>query len=405
MSNFQLKSSLITLFLIGLLSACGGSSSNNSIEEAPNNHEETENNEMEVTVDCSTSLEFSINNLQNTIPSWEEVECFTDENQRLAMPDITVRGLASSGVVSTGTDYFLAVLDYWDELTEDYHGNLSSQVFGMLPPYYPNSWDTETGQELYLDERLRSAAIAYTREKRLGRPILMIAFTPPELESPAFSDSEELFTWLRDEFIPVKIEEAKAAEKIKVEAYVPWPLELEVFIRDLAGEGNGGFIEAMSDNEKIQFAQSVIDEIRDAVRPHFTGTLIAHSYHNYWQAGTLWNQLSYEGFDEIHFAFFATCDVESTDHYMDAQIENYQIVLENSGNLPWQANEISVGDHLFNCETPLVDIEQQVYQVMFEKLMNSDKPPIGLSVATVELLTNEAKQYIQSYFDSLVVDE
>lgn len=402
MINAKIRYTLFTLFCAGLLGACGGGGGDSS----QNNNAQQGNNDDQVVEECATSLDTWLSGLQNTIPSWDEIDCFIGENERLPQPNITVRGLASSGVVpTTGNDYFSSVLEYWDGLTEDYSGNLSSQVFGMLPPYYPNSWNEETGQELYLDERLRAAAVVYTREKQLGLPILMIAFSPPELESPVFNDSDEFFSWLREVFIPVKIQEAQAAELIKVESYVPWPLEMEVFIRDLGGEGNNGFIESMSDNEKIQFAQTVIDEIRDAVRPHFTGTLVAHSYHNYWQAGTIWNQLSYDGFDEIHFAFFATCDVESTSAYMDAQLQNYQMVVENSGNLPWQANEISVGDHLFNCDTPLETIEQEVYQTIFEKLMNANNPPIGLSVATVEILTDDTRQYIQSYFDGLVNNE
>lgn len=401
----HVKSSINLLFLVGLLSACGGGGGDSGDSPQAENANEAGGGGEEEVATCSISLETWISDLQNTIPSWDEADCFTSENVRLEQPAMIVRGLANSAAISPGTDYFASVLDYWDGLAEDYHGNLSSQVFGMLPPYNVNSWNEETGQELYLDERLRSAAIAYTREKQLGLPILMIAFSPPELESPNFSDTDEFFSWLRDVFIPVKIQEAQAAERIKVESYVPWPLEFEVFIRDLGGEGNSGFIEAMNDSEKIAFAQSVIDEIRDAVRPHFSGTLVAHSYHNYWQAGTIWNQLSYDGFDEIHFAFFATCDVESTSNYMDAQLENYQIVIENSGDIPWQANEISVGDNLFNCDTSLADIEQQVYQTIFEALIDAENPPVGLSVATIEILTDDARQYIQSYFGDLVAGE
>lgn len=403
MHNFQFRYTPAILFLVGLLSACGGGS-DGSNNDGGNNNEQQGNNEEQVVDECTTTLDTWISDLQNTIPSWDEIDCFIGDNERLTKPAMTVRGLASSGVISPSMDYFAEVLDYWDTLSADYSGNLSSQVFGMLPPYYVDSWNPDTGQEYYLDERLRAAAVAYTREKQLGRPILMIAFTPPQLESPVFDDSDEFFTWLRNVFIPVKIQEAQAAELIKVESYVPWPLEMEVFIRDVGGDGNGGFLESMTDGEKIQFGQSIINEIRDAVRPHFSGTLVAHSYHNYWQAGTVWNQLSYDGFDEIHFAFFATCDVESTSAYMDAQLANYQMVVENSGNIPWQANEISVGENLFNCDTPLDTIEQQVYQTIFEKLMNAENPPIGLSVSTVDILTEDARQYIQSYFNGLVVN-
>ena len=107
--------------------------------------------------------------------------------------------------------------------------------------------------------------------------------------------------------------------------------------------------------------------------------------------------MSYTGFDELEFAIFPPFDAETTNTYMDVQLENYQKIIENSGNLPWVASEVSVFEWYVE-DGKFEEYEKAMYEATFNKLENASNPPRGISAAAGYMKTEAAKQYLKEYF-------
>lgn len=350
----------------------------------------------------TASIEAIAINLMQYIPTWDELKRFTDNAQRLPYPNFAKRALAwGESIQPSDGNYAREALDYYDNLYNTFKPNISPALFTVLPPFVNDDGSNPTyplSGEIF-DKKLRSCTVLFLREKSKGRLTTFVNFWPPTIEDPNFTSETMFNQWFDEKYLPEKIAEAKASELMKAEYLIAWPLELELFVHNLGGVGNGGFLDNKSGEEVLAFANNFKNKIRDEVKKHYHGKLIAHLYQNYFQRDSLWENMTYEGFDELHMAFFPTLDVQTTEMYMDAQIRHYTKIIQNSGNLPWVASEISLFEKYFP-DGNLRSIEKEIYETVFTKLENAPIPPAGISPAAGLILTDEAKNYIIQYFNS-----
>lgn len=352
---------------------------------------------------CTTSLDSYIENLHNEVPSWEQLECFTNDLQRLTLPSFSKRMLDSISEINSGNIEQAAsmALQSWDQLYTDYGANLSS-AFKAGPPY-----TTENGNDLSYpldsataDYVFRGSALLYIKEKQLGRPVVFTHFYPISDVPPTFSSQAEFQQWFDEQLIPEQILAAQTAEKIKAEFFIPFPIEFEIFFKKYTEYGEGGFIDAMSQDEIVAFGQALLDQIAAAVRPHYDGVLVAHTYNSVAGQDTFLAQMTYAAFDILYIALFPQCDIATTESYLDDQLDYYMPIIQRDG-LAWQASEITVFPHLFDaCDNVnFADIEAEIYQTVFSKLDAAAVTPVGVQIGAYTLETEEAKQVIRDYFN------
>ena len=382
---------LVFLTIIILTSCSKDAEKDNSVVAPP--YEEPRG-----TYSDTASLETIARNLDVYVPTWKELERFTNNAARLSLPDFIVN--IAPGPTGWGSSITInRSLDLFDDFyNSSWPNDMSSAIFTMMPPYTDPSGQDEifplSGE--YFDKKLRSTTVVFLREKSLGRPTLFVNFYPPHIESPIFSSEAEVRQWIDEKFLPEKREEAKAAELMKAEFMIAWPLEFDQFIKSLGGYHDGGFITNYSDDQILSFAEEIKNKIRDEVKQYFHGKLVAHSYNNYVTQDSLWDRFNYIGFDEIHFSLFPNFDVETTAHYMDVQIHHYTKIVQNSGNIPWSAAAICVYRKAFT-QTNLAGMEKEIYATVFAKLENAPIPPRGIAVDVSEMVTDEARNYIKNY--------
>lgn len=382
--------------IVLLTIACGGSGGSSSNEPPDNGNNEPPDTR------CNTSLDSYIEDLHNYIPSWEEIECFTDDLQRVALPSFGKRMLdGGANVDSSNVDQAASdALARWNALFNEYNVNISSAMKAG-PPYTGEQGETLTYPltEFNANYLYRGSSLLYLKEKLQGRPIVFAHFYPIDDVAPNFANLTEFQQWVDDRLIPEKVIEAQAAERVKAEYYIPFPIEFEIFFKKYTQYDNGGFMDDMPAEEIIAIGQNLIDQIFDAVRPHFNGALVAHSYNRAASNDDFLSSLSYSDFDIYFIALFPNCDLATTADYIDNQLNYYLPIITRDG-LAWQASEITVFPQLFEaCEVQLADIEAEVYELVFSKLENAEVPPIGVQIGSYTIETDAAKDVIKAYFN------
>lgn len=357
----------------------------------------------------TASLTSILKKLADSIPSWDMLRKFTDEAEYLQLPAFEKRALAWFNPDGTENefnnpeyDYLTNLINYNQSLIDDFGANESSALFTSVPPYSgPDGGDIVVPYPLdILDKKLRSTAVLFLREKEMGLPTILVNFYPPSVESPVFKSQAEFETWFVERYLPEKEAEAKAAEIMKAEKYIPWPLEFELFVTQLGGIYDEGFLANASEDEILSFANDFKERVLSTVKAHYNGIVVAHLYTNYGvEERKFWNRMSYTGFDELEFAIFPPFDVETTNSYMDIQLENYQKIIENSGNLPWVASEVSVFEWYVE-DGKFEEYEKAMYEAAFNKLLDFNNPPVGISAAGGYMKTIAAKEYVKQFFES-----
>ncbi|GHE57987.1 MAG: hypothetical protein VYB44_10765 [Bacteroidota bacterium] len=355
----------------------------------------------------TASLTTILRKITDTIPSWEVLKRFTDKAERLPLPSFEKRALfwadpdgKENPFNDPQFDYMTNLMRHHAELVENFGANESSALFTSVPPFDgPNGGEIVVPYPLdILDAKLRATTVLFLREKELGLPTILVNFYPPFIDMPVFKTKAEFETWFADRYLPEKEAEAKAAELMKAEKYIPWPIEFELFITQVGGIYDDGFLAGATEDEILIFANEVKDRILSTVKTHYRGIVVAHLYTNYQMTERkFWNRMSYTGFDELEFAIFPPFDAETTNTYMDVQLENYQKIIENSGNLPWVASEVSVFEWYVE-DGKFEEYEKAMYEATFNKLENASNPPRGISAAAGYMKTEAAKQYLKEYF-------
>lgn len=357
----------------------------------------------------TASLTTILKTLGDTIPSWEALARFTNEAEYLELPAFEKRALAwfnpdgeENEFNNPEYDYITNLINYNQSLIDDFGSNESAALFTSVPPYGgPDGGEIIVPYPLdHLDKKLRAATVLFLREKEMGLPTVFVNFYPPFIDMPVFNSKSEFETWFVEKYLPEKEAEAKAAEMMKAEKYIPWPLEFELFITQLGGIYDDGFLANAPEEEILEFANDFKNRVLSAVKAQYNGIVVAHLYTNYEiEERRFWNKMSYAGFDELEFAIFPPFDVATTNTYMDFQLENYQKIIENSGNLPWVASEVSVFEWYVE-DGKLEEYEKDMYQAAFNKLLNASNPPRGISAAAGYMKTQAAKNYLKEFFDA-----
>lgn len=401
MKNFT--RTLMLVWLATLAWACN----HNDPDEEPEIPDPTEE---PVSFMDTASLQSVVLNLVDYIPTWEELERFTNDAQRLSIPAFEKRALSwygldesETGPFDTSEEWMPQVLAYNEALTERFGSNMSTALIASMPPFttadggaitYPLAPDI-------LDKKMRASTVLFLYEKSLGLATTLINFYPPDQESERFATMADFYQWFDTKFLPEKEAEARAAEIMKAEKYMPWPLEFELFITDIGGIYDEGFLADSSEEEILAFATDVKDRILSTVKANYSGTVVAHLYNNYHNRSEshFWNRMDYTGFDEIHFALFPQFDVAYTEQYMDAQLPHYFKIIENSGGIPWIASEISVFEWYIE-DSKFEEYEKDLYETVFTKLENCLIPPKGISPAGGYMKTEAARQYVRNYFST-----
>jgi len=396
-----MKNTLKIFFVFALLGIFIGCDNDSDKEPQPEIPEE-----QEVTFMDTASLKSVVLNLVEYIPTWKELERFTDVAERLALPAFEKRALAWSGlpgeeeVFDRSLPWMPQVIEYNKTIVSDFVANKSSALFNSVPPF-----QTPDGNAIQvpfpldiLDQRLRSITTLFLYENSLGLPVTLVNFYPPSVEIEKFATKTAFYQWFEQRFLPEKAAEAKAAEIMKAEKYTPLPLEFELLINEFGGIFNNGFLSNSSEEEILEFANDLKTKILTTVKAHYNGKVVVGLYNNYQRIEyQYWDRMSYAGFDEIHFAFFPPFDVETTNIYMDDLLGHNMKIVQNSGNIPWLASEISVFEWYVE-EGKLLEYERAMYEAAFTKLENASIPPKGFSVAGGYMKTQAARDYVKNYF-------
>lgn len=357
---------------------------------------------------CTTSLQEHLENINDfsnpVIPSWDEIDCFTGDLVRLENPNFYK--MAHSGDTVPGTPQsqpaptVLQWIDHWDTIYTNYGSNISPALMSPVPP-----WVQENGEEFdypltpsLLDQKLRAAAIVFINEKLKGRRIRVVQFYPPsdQYDEDDFYDEASFREFVTNVWVPEKITEAQMAERIKAEYYIPFPLEVEVFIKNLP------FIDDLSESEAIQLAQDFIDEIHAAVAPHFNGTLSITSVSRYDSMDDPWNAIEMSAFDQIAFGLFPECNMSITQSYLDRQIANYEIIIARD-QVPWVFSEVFINPDLYNMEACIdnfASIEADLVNAVIDTMEDTVTPPVGAGFDQYLFVTDDAADVVIDYFDS-----
>jgi len=379
-----------------LISGCGGGGGGtNNGTPASNNNETTD----QTTNSCTTTIDQYIAALDATLPTWEQLDCFSDQLTRMDRPSFEKRMLASSTVL--GQANVSQILDYWNTIHTTYPTNVSSALTAGLPPHTDSNGNTLDELNLSatdLDRKLRGIMTVLIGQKLEGRRTLMLRFFPGGTP-PTFNSETEFRTFFTDSLLPELIAEAQAAERYKVEYFNPFRKEIEVWLNS-----SGSWFGAMSDSQQLAFAQEVVDDIHDAVRPHFTGTLIAHSAQRYAadSSDDFWENLSFSEYDEVHFALFPNCDLANTESYLDRQIGHFTTQAARDG-IPWQVAELTVAENVFTAcgfDFATNDNESAIYNLVFSKLDAASPPYAGVQIGAASISTSAAQTTVINYLNS-----
>lgn len=387
---------------------CGGTSLE-EVSDALNELAETDALEQDGSQPaCTTSLQEHLDNINDfgnpVIPSWDEIDCFTEDLVRLENPSFYK--MAHSGDTVPGTPQsqpaptVLQWIDHWDSIYTTYGANISPALMSPVPP-----WVQENGNEFdypltpsLLDQKLRSAALVFINEKLKGRRIRVVQFYPPsnQYDDSDFFDEASFREFVTNVLVPEKVSEAQMAERIKAEYYAPFPLEVEVFIKNLP------FYDEMPESDAIQLAQDFIDEIQAAVAPHFQGTLMIASVSRYESMDDPWNALEMSAFDQIAFGLFPECNMSITQSYLDRQIANFEAIVERD-QVPWVFSEVFINPDLYDmqgCIDNFAAIEADLVNAVIDTMENSSTPPVGAGFDQYLFVTDDAADVVIDYFGS-----
>jgi len=112
-----------------------------------------------------------------------------------------------------------------------------------------------------------------------------------------------------------------------------------------------------------------MDELYEAVRPHFSGTLVAIVYDRYPVIGEYWQALDHSAWDEVQFQLFGEGNVEGLARYPDEQLAGYMNMVQRDG-----ITHYSLAFSYVYRESPLQpgetfeQIEADLYRTFFEKV-------------------------------------
>jgi hypothetical protein len=297
-----------------------------------------------VLADCPASPEalLNVDDREESSPSWEALDCFASRLSRPPLPAFLAALNADLSqypidltAPNLGWQYYNAV----DAENATTPGNRSMwNSLSEVPPFA----DSKTGakytyplQPEQHERKLRYAAAIIVDQKLKGRLFSGVFSYPKTFDWTVTGTTKDAFlSWFETRFIPEKVIEAKALERVKADAFIPFPLPLEAWVENLP------FTKTLSLPEKVALAQAMIGALVPKVREHFKGVLMASSGADYGRWGTSWSDVDFSSFDAIGFSIVPTCKGAPVDAYLTAQFEGYLRVLGRAGAKRWGIGEV-----------------------------------------------------------------
>ncbi len=424
MINISCSFCLVFYFSIALLSACGsgGSDSNsggsNTNNETGNSQENDPpiNNEPPInTVDCTLTVQSLLENLEDTTPSWEQLDCYTQDLARLTRPSFYLQASDQPPEDNSGeTDNNNDTMFDWRQLSwrllqtdmalfEEWpQANIWGYNLQEVPPYLVDPCVGYTADEF--DQRLRGMATVSTYLKQQGQLLKVDYFTPPSMSEceniNGPTSSSEWLSWWEETYIPERVQIAQMAERIKAEYYQPWDVEPGIMLRSMGED----WFDAMEPAAQTQLAQQAIDSLYEALRPVFSGTLVVIVLER-WEFYQSLHSVDYSEWDQVNFVLFTEGDVEATQNYLANQLALYQEMITRDGIEYWVLQELTVNpithERLLPAGVEFEDIEADIYQAIIDAIGSLELPLNGIGITTGHILTDDAKVLVQAFYDSL----
>jgi hypothetical protein len=339
---------------LGLL-ACGGERS-----EPPNGSPPGQQPGSGMTAPSSCfDIEQEFQRLETyRVPSWEEIDCHTKSLAR-SQVGIFKRLNIAYGTFGMVSNVHLRFAESAEAIAREFPVNLSSLASTSAAPPYVHRYPLTAAQ---LDEKLRSLAVVYLRERSKGRALYFQNYYPPT-EMPDFGSAAEFTAFVDQHFVPEKLAEARFAERLKVEIYNPLPLELEKFV-DISGRR---FVDTIPHAERVALGQYIADQVRDAVRPLYSGRLHAHVYHLP-EREAHWTAVRYTGWDQIDGSLIGECDMPTASRQIRTQIDNYAMMAARDG-IAWGIAEFAESPALLAaCGTQAPEVQTALFQATIDHL-------------------------------------
>lgn len=330
------------------------------------------------------SLDSLIARVEDDVPSWEQLACFTSGLARVPTTFRTRMVLDPDTVIplQDGPRWLLSI---WDRMRQQFAVNTSAVDKVGLPPHtdlernriqYPMETHYADAGAALFDRSMRGAALFFLREKQAGRALYFSNNPPPWGVAPVFNTPDEFRTWVRDVHVPRKIMEAKTAELVQAEYYDPFQTEVEQFF----AKSNQPVLAALRDTEVLQLGQEWVDQTKLAVRPLYSGRLLGRATHRVGLYSDAWSRLSFAGFDELAITLFVDCDVPTTLAYHQRQLTRFVGMAERDG-IPWSVSELDVfRRYIETCGPNFEAIEADLYRAIFKLLHSQRTQPAGLHI-------------------------
>lgn len=416
-----LKIVLLTFLSFGLLSACGGGGGGDDgqasapvdTEDGADDSSGQNVNDL-ATTDCSvpiaTIVEEMENNLPDSIPSWDQIACYTGDLTRLPLIDYSImssqRPPEEEYDPTSGESIESAFVRISDMLTisTEYYANTFNFPSNEVPPYLLNSTDDFTPEQW--DQKYRAMAAFGIYIKSFGLRLNMAFFYPPSRADNDNGDNEWLnsirsaedyLQWWQEVYIPERVALAEIAEMIQAEYFQPWDVEVGQFLRTVSDT----WLDTLTEEEQVATAQQTADLLLAALRPVFSGTLSVISYDRYAAVGTHWEQIDLSAWDQVQFVLFTEGDVEATQIYLDEQLSGYRTMIERDGIERWLLQEVSViGDNhqrLLPAGVNFTDIEADIYTTVFNVVEQLADQPDGIGVTAGFIESQAAETVVKDY--------
>jgi len=283
----------------------------------------------------------------------------------------------------------------WDDIWGTGVVNISPAL-NSAAPSYKLGWPEHTLAEH--EEFARCASIVYLHQKLAGRPVFVIDFYPPHEGTPDLATKQQLLDWWTGVFLERAKLMARTAERIKAEYFGPLMVEVEVFL------GQQPAVEALPPIEQARLGQQLLDQLVAAVRPLYTGRLVAHSYANDTGPDDPLLAISFAAFDEVHFSLFPMCDLALSKQVFDKQLGNY-IAIVKRDQVDWGIGEFESFKHNFDCDgTGNIhdEIQHELYAEFFRRVAVIRPRPVNIGVghwpagARMDTWTEATKELVLS---------
>lgn len=152
----------------------------------------------------------------------------------------------------------------------------------------------------------------------------------------------------------------------------------------------------LPESERVAVAQTAMDELHAAVRPHFSGTLVVIVYDRYPAIGDYWQELDHSAWDEVQFQLFGEGNIEGLARYLDEQLAGYMNMVQRDGITHYTlAFSYGYREAWLQPGETFEQIEADLYRIFFEKVAALPVKPVGIGISAATIRTAEARALVR----------